>query len=362
MANSLASTFVQGYEFVFTPTNSALPTRTRRTTTYRIDLPTLGLSYGTTYDVSVRGFRSGIKTPMGATCQVVTIQSPVTVPPVTNIRSGDCGRFNFTTTGYIGADLVNGRPLYTFRFTNTANNQATILTSNSRFVTLTGLTYGATYNVAVKATVDGVSGAFSTSPCQIGLVTTATPPATKVRTGDCGKTRAANGYIGADYVAGANSYTFKVYSDAAATQLVSSVTQTQYYLQLAPLGLTAGSTYYVTVQATYGGNTGLVGDTCAVIIRAATPRTMGTSEAITVGAYPNPFSGTATLSVGQADMNENASYTYEIVDLAGRILQAPTRITGSSTQIGASLQAGTYLVRVYANGNAVAQLPIVKAN
>jgi len=243
---------------------------------------------------------------------------------------------------------------------NTSTNAATVLTSAGRFVTLTGLSYGATYNVSVRATVDGVSGPYSSANCVIGLVPNAIPPSTKVRTSDCGKTRAVNGYIGATPVTGANSYTFKLYTDAAATQLAANVTQASPYLQLTPLGLSAGSTYYVTVQASYGGNTGLVQDTCYVVMRAATPRGLDMSEGITVGTYPNPFSGSATLSVGNA--TEGVVYTYDIVDLAGRVLVGQTMVSGSSTQVGNSLEAGAYLVRVYGNGSAVAQLPIVKAN
>lgn len=312
--------------------------------------------YNTTYSVNVYALANGIIGVAGPACTIVTVPQPVSTP-ATQLRSSDCGYYNYTLLGnrnYVGADAVAGASDYEFEFTNTSNNLASNVISTRRFVTLNGnVAYGTTYNVRVRAIVDGVAGSYGVA-CPIAVIAQPSAPAgTQLRNQDCGASVALNGYIIANQVAGASSYTFNFFDATGGTTLVTSETTTGSVLNLGTVtGLTANTTYFVTVDFIIEGSFEMGADTCQLIITPATPRLAGASSVSSAMVYPNP---TADQVILEGD--DIAAFT--ISDLSGRTVTPRSNFTGRAV-IGSELAAGVYNISLEMTNGAIQSLRFVK--
>jgi len=365
---------VQQYEFTFTPVAGG--NAVTYTSNYNLiqigGLTGVNLAYGTSYNAKVRTIQDRVKSTTGSTCMIGLVPNPNAAAgvPSTQVRSTDCNRYNYgLVNDYIGADFVAGATKYDFEFTDLVSSaQSNVMNSTSRFILLStaapALQYGHTYSVRVRATVDTVVGSYG-SICIIGIVPSGTPTATSLRAYDCGRTNVSpSGYVAANIVPAADSYTFNFYSNAAATALVASVNQVSPWLQLAPLGLNIGSTYWVTVSSTLDGNTSAILDTCTLSIDTINGgnRLVGAVEGSTVAsinAYPNPFDRDVTIAVAAPGYS---SVSYQLFDLSGRTVSSRTTIANEQlVTVGSNLAPGVYVVRVYGDGSELGHLRLVKS-
>lgn len=271
-----------------------------------------------------------------------SIETPVTVA-ASPIRAFDCARMNLSKVNdRVIATKVAGADGYEWEVLDGSNVIYTAVTSNAGLSVdaISALQYSTTYTFRVRA-FDGLSfGPWSN--CNISTIAQTAPAATQLVANQCGAT--VNIHIGnldAVKVENADSYTFKAYSDAAATMMVETKTSAKRSVPASVLSLACNATYYVTVTANVDGMMSAAGDTCMIITDCtAAPRLAGASVAQTIAIYPNPAVNEATINLGNT-----AEATIVVADLAGRTLINRT-VAGGTTTFGAELAAGIYTVTV----------------
>ncbi len=150
------------YRFTFF---DGILTHTRTKTSYGLllsDVP--GLEYGKTYQVTVEVQVNGTWSTPGDVCSINMLSQP----PATFVRAQFCnGTYLFPNSNYILADQVYGADQYQWRFTPTLGGQAltqmTGTLSLAFHLTNMPLQSGATYDVAVRARVQGLWGDYAAS-------------------------------------------------------------------------------------------------------------------------------------------------------------------------------------------------------
>jgi|GEM_PF-552494 len=224
-------------------------TATGQTSPYVVTGLTLGTAYWytVTAEASTGYVASSASTAATATTQVV-LNAPTGVSVVGGATSGS------VTITWSPSSNAPGGQLYTIKaytdagLTTQFGASKTGLTSPYNF---TGLTAGTTYYFTITAEA---SGNYVVSAATAGVSGTSTQtlnaPATVTVTGGASTSTSAS--ISVTFSASSNAaagqlYTIKVYSDAGLTTLVNTITGATSPNVIT--GLTAGSTYYVTVTA-----------------------------------------------------------------------------------------------------------------
>lgn len=356
---------VDSYEFTFDPTGAGNNIIVNSSTPF-YNLSSSALAYGATYSVTIRTVRDNIKSIASTPCTIALVGNPAISVPNTQLRSDDCGYADFTlNTGrnYVGADAVAGADNYSFEFTNTTTSVTETYSTTSRFATFPDINaafpgfiqYGQSYDVRVRATVDGILGSYGLS-CNVALIAAPIPALTQLRPFDCGATRSVDtSYLIANPVAGGTSYTFNFFTAPGAALPYASLVNTGEVIVLADVtpSLIYGTTYYVTVDVSQDGVPAFGTDTCLVYIAPVTPRLTGAGQGNVdmLSLYPNPSRGAATLE------GSNIA-SIEVADLAGRIVEQ-RNVTTNRTMVGAGLKAGAYTVHVTMASGEVRSLRLV---
>ncbi len=158
-----------GYQFRVTNTSLSFSYVTpwyRKARWLRLsDIP--GILPSTTYDIEVRA-RDG-KCDVGTygeVCQVTTSGQTV---QTTKVIGAQCGATIVSSTAPVYAHSVSGATSYTFEVSNSSLSYSQTKTNGIRYFKLfqfSGLQPNTTYDVRVKATVGGVTGAYGQT-CQI---------------------------------------------------------------------------------------------------------------------------------------------------------------------------------------------------
>jgi hypothetical protein len=345
-------------DYEFTITNSGLGySQVKTRTTYSaIGLNTFtGLAYGQTYNVTVRAKVGGVFSPLGASCQITLMPFPGP-----QLNSASCGATGLSPTSYIYSESVSGASDYEFTITNSSLGYSQVRTratySSIGLNMFSGLLYGQTYNVAVRAKVDGVYGP-SGAVCQITLMPF---PATQLNSSSCGAAGLTlSSYIYCDAVAGASDYEFTITNTALAySQAKIRVTYAAINLN-AFTGLISGQTYNVTVKAKVSGVWGPSGAICPISLGAAaitsSEQALRTSDETSlneelisnelihnVKIYPNPISVSSVLTV---EVQKDQAKKLLIFDVMGRIIFEKELNSETTITIGLSelnLDAGLY--------------------
>lgn len=126
----------------------------------------VGLKYGKTYDVRVRVKAGGVWGSFGLVCQITTPDFPKT-----QVRSSDCGISLASLYQQVNCDPVPNASNYEWEWVNTTLGFSKTWkrgNNNTNFVPnwIVGLQLGQTYDVRIRAGVDGVWGSFG-PVCQI---------------------------------------------------------------------------------------------------------------------------------------------------------------------------------------------------
>lgn len=239
--------------------------------------PLAGITYGTTYKVTVRtwtGVSTNYSTPSGVDCFVIT---PL---PSTQVRSSQCNSVlpDFATPVY--ADNVDGAEAFTFELTNQttlAIEEFEKISGTIRTFTMSDFSasfsdYSTTYSVRVKVKVNGTYGDYGTS-CDI---TTPSAPLTQLDNYCNTSIPFLNTALCPQTLGAATGYRYEV-TDGTNTTVVTPDMITSQCLVLIPVGwstysgspssiswVTYGMTLDVRVSAFIDGAWGGFGPICEI--------------------------------------------------------------------------------------------------
>jgi len=194
----------------------------------------------------------------------------------------------------LGCVWVSGTTNYQYRITHPASGFTAYYTRGISYQDfsmnrVTGIGYGKTYNVEVRAYVGGLWTSYGV----ICTVTTpATIPLTKLRPADCGATLAAvSTLIYCNGVPVATNYQYNVINTPAGFNKTYTRGSSFTDFQLSRLtGVTVNTTYQVRVRSMAGGVWSAYGDTCQVTT-GPIMRLESDYENIdfSLNVYPNPI-------------------------------------------------------------------------
>lgn len=211
-------------------------------------------SWATQYSVQVAVQLNGSWGAYGAACNVTT---PVPTSKITALQCGTTIQNTYWDTLY--ADVATGVQSYTFTIMNGAQQES--LTRTTRYVRpsdFTTLQYNTTYQVAVKCTMNGITGNYGDT-CNISI----TPyPWTKIQADQCGKTLAAvTSRVYATAVTGITDYQFRIINQSE-TLYVNTGTVRSFIFNTSVPTYKFGTAYSVDVSVQYQGTYQPYGPVC----------------------------------------------------------------------------------------------------
>ena len=328
-----------------------------------------GIQNGTTYDIRVRAFVGGWGA-YGPTCSITT---PAGAVPSTQLSTSSCNISTSTLQLWVYADAVASATDYEFQFTPQGGGSAVSrlrgsANPNMLLSIVSGLQYGTTYDVQVRAYQGSAVGAYG-SICTIQITGSNT---TQVRAADCNTTVASFGTLFyCDAVSGATNYEWEFVPQGGGTTRTKTRNNAATNMWFNAVGqIQTTTTYDVRVRALVGGVWGSYGPVCTLTsgssltgnngnnsIASSNTGSMNTNIA-TVGrmmVYPNPNQGNE-LMVALSDLSGHAGTArIEIFDIYGKkVHEERVAISGSDVQkmilFDQELQKGVYIVSVLAEG------------
>jgi hypothetical protein len=229
----------------------------------------------------------------------------------TKLRTVDCGNTCANLTYGLVADAVVGATQYEFELRNPGDNSlfATKI-QTSRTLVLGNVSptpvYGASYIILVRAQVAGAFGSFG-APCTISLISdplSLAPPATQLRTSDCGQDVLKCGFLYADPISCATKYEFEI-SDNGGVYATKLQTTNQLAVWSLNPAVIWNQSYQVRVRAYRGTVAGPYGNTCSVTI-APDPGGVGFPPVTIRPADQNGvFAPTATIFSSHVTLSQN---------------------------------------------------------
>jgi hypothetical protein len=266
--------------------------------------------------------------------------------PNTQLATSQCGQTLPDLSGHFYCNPVSGAQDYEFQFTNSGMGYSFSKTRGGPWANvskslITGLQYGVTYNVRVRAQVGGVWGVYS-NVCTVTIGSGA--PVTQIAASQCGQTIAdLSGSFYCDAVSGAEDYEFEFVNSTIGYSFAKARGGAWANIsKMAITGLQYNTSYNVRVRVKIGGVWGNFGSVCN----------------ITIGNQPS-----TQLISSQCDLSMNLAgslycsvvsgaqdYQWEISNTALGYLQTKTR-GGAWANIAKSLFIGlmngnTYQVRI----------------
>ncbi|MCB0402596.1 MAG: PKD domain-containing protein [Flavobacteriales bacterium] len=331
-----------------------------------------GILDNTTYNVRVRAKVNGVWTNYGSVCQVTTPSTG----GVTKLRSGDCGIVMTDYANYITCDYAAGATDYEYEFSNTGLSYTQTYTRSSSwrevYVHLVpGIQNNTTYNVRVRAKINGIWSAYGTT-CQI--TTPANGITTKLINNDCGIVMSSySNYITCDYVAGATNYQYEFSNIGLGyNQIMNRHYNWRYvYVNDVP-GIQLSTTYDVRVRAKINGVWGSFGTVCQITtpssLRLGTPSSFDEEpqwsdvNELEMIIYPNPNSGDFVY-LDLKGLDQDAELI--ITDISGKVIQQQVINTdetdyNSTLRFNEKLNSGFYLVTVVSGTHKITRKLIVR--
>jgi hypothetical protein len=219
-----------------------------------------GMQFGQTYDIRVRA-------KIGSTWGVFSTSCSVMIAtPVPQLSAAQCGQTVPDLSGWFYSSVIDGAQDYEWEFTNsglgysftTTRNQA--VTSIPR-TNITGLQFGQTYNVRIRAKVGGIWGNFGNT-CAISIGT----PTPQLTAAYCGQTIADfSGYFYTTVIDGAQDYEWEFTNSGLGYSFTKQRGSGNTSMLRADItGLQYAQTYNVRIRAKVAGVWGSFGNTCTV--------------------------------------------------------------------------------------------------
>lgn len=322
-----------------------------------------GLQYGQTYDVVVKSKVGGIWGAYTASCTISTMAFPSS-----QLTSTYCGATGLTLASNIYCTSVAGAQDYEFTFNEPSSGFTLvkakgIATPNINLGNCTGVTYGKTYNVTVKAKVGGVWYPGTGPSCTI---TTTAFPTTQLTTASCGATNLMRtSAIYCNSVVGATKYEWTCTNTSLGFSSVKTTTGPGIVLANFT-GILAGNTYDITVRPYAGANWGPSGTSCPITMSTSAIMTYNDLEAAramdvdgsttnvgtSFGMYPNPVSLNSILTI---QLPSTQTVTVILMDAMGRKVYEKQYSDATSFEISLqdlNLTSGIYNLSLY-NGESM---------
>jgi hypothetical protein len=329
----------------------------------------VGITYDTTYEVSVAVKINGVWGAYGSSCPLTSPALTSVNFPVPTLRAADCGATLATLRTPIHSNLVYGAQGYRFEVTNSVTSEVYTYDSPIYYFNLsqvtTSATYSTSYSIRIAVKIEGNWGEFGPS-CNVTTpaLLPANIPTTKVMASYCGTTLAfLASKIPADVIYGAEGYRFEVTKSGTTVTFDSSVYN--FKLSQTSLGATEGATYTIRVAAKVSGVYGNYGASCIV----RTPSNSSTSKVVEetplttdskleVKVYPNPFTTNFKL-----DFSSSSDTNVEVVvyDMIGRQLERLQVVSSemNNLELGNNYPSGVYNV-IVKQGEEVKTLRVIK--
>ena len=332
-----------------------------------------GIAYGTVYDVKVRPMVGGVWGSFGSVCTITT--SPA---PITQLATAYCGISLASMSDNLYFNWIDYATNYDINVVNSSlgyNQTITVgATTVFRMTNFTGIAFGTTYDVKVRAKINGVYGPFGS----ICTVTTPIGPITELATISCNTTLVAmtnNLYY--DYISGASNYDVNVVNAGLGYNQTVTKGSTTNFRMTNFTGLLASTTYDVKVRAKINGVYCPWGSVCTVttpitLSRNSDPDSPSTgsgigsvSKLVELSAYPNPFSEILNILFTS---DETSAAQLNIYDITGRKIYTyenfPVNISTelqTSQMFQSSLASGIYFVEVL-QGDKRKIIKVVRSN
>ncbi len=263
---------------------------------------------------------------------------------ITQLNSTWCGASNCNLTQTIVANQVSGATNYEFWFENVSLGYSQTRVKGNGIANLplswiSGVQYGATYQVRVRAFVGGVWQSYGPT-CNLTMAAQ-TPPPQLTNCATTGLTLSS--YLVVNSVAGASDYEYEVTNaqqPLTVTRLRGSSTPS-IAVSWFP-GIQYGRTYNVRVRARVGSVWSSYGPTCTFAMQATNPPTQLTNCAATGLTRTSTLVYGAVTGATNYQINiSNAALGYNVTKLRGN----------NSTSIGLGLWTGlqantTYTVTI----------------
>jgi len=290
--------------------------------------------------------------------------------------TSQCGQTFSNLSGHFFCDAVGGAQDYQWEFSNVGLGYSNTVIrgsgpTNIPHASISGLVFGNTYTVKVKAKVAGARGSYGSS-CSITL--SAAIPTTQLVTSQCGLTFSnLSGHFFCDLVAGAQDYQWEFVNvglgySYAKLRGNSLLDMPKSWIP----GLQNGITYNVRVRASVGGAWGRYGNTCIVTINTSLYFAEGRSfisevenDMAEVNVYPNPSTNNGFTISYRLVENSDPKTIVEVYDLLGRsiIQKQITSIVGINEiklNTDGNLPTGYYVIVVNVNNTIVKKKIVVK--
>ena len=293
-------------------------------------------AYAATYSISVEVQLAGVWSGyFGPGCVISTPQILAENGPG-QITPAQCGITLATMNTLIATTSLAGVTGYRFKVTDTGTLVSQTIDRPLHWFSLPMLAnfrYGTSYQVEVAFRTNGDYTAFG-FPC-----TVSTPAVPTLK--ECGKTIASvNENIQTVSLQHVTKYRFKIEGPGVDLTVENSL---NYFTFNQVPGFTPGGVYSVSVSVLTTGIWSPYGNTCTVTAPAAARNI--TKEPLTnfnVKAWPNPFSGAATLGFFDAG---TSPVSVKVFDMTGKLLDAFEVATGIDTlTLGDRYPAGVYTV------------------
>lgn len=274
-------------------------TRGYALTTFRMDWVT-GVLYGATYSIEVR---ARIGTVWGSYSTVCTVTTPPTIPS-TQLAPGSCGVSLSSMTQTLYCSTVSAATNYQYRI-NGPNMANFIYTRGYALTTfrmdwITGVQYGATYSIEVRAKDASNWGTFA-SVCTVTTPTTI--PTTQLAPGSCGATLTTlSQTLYCNSVPAATNYQYRLNGPNLTNYIYTrGYALTTFAMSWIP-GVQAGQTYAIEVRANVGGIWGTFGSVCNVTVPIINPndnmqRLFEDDEIQEIKIFPNPFTDNISVNL-----------------------------------------------------------------
>lgn len=231
--------------------------------------------------------------------------------------------------------------------------------------------------VRVRSRVNGVNGAWG-NMCEV-MILSAPPacPETQLVFNpaspnlSCGvvKTFGQSEKIYAEPLPGANRYKFSFVEQGGTLYRNIASSSPGLVLRWNTLPLIDGTTYDVSVAASFDGGTSYCefGPACdvSIVVPQSFAGRASTTNGLTLGVWPNPVDGdVVNLALDGLDMNTGAA-SVELVDMTGRVV-AQTYVASNegsvntSMNVPAGLTSGLYLIQVRSGSSQLVERVVIK--
>lgn len=366
MQSSIVADPVSGatqYEFEFRDiTNTLYATRLQTSRTLALASVTPAIQWGTSYQVRVRAYQGSTAGVYGTSCTIALVPDPNVVPvPLTQLRTQDCGKLNFSLSSIIYANQINGATKYEFEFRNASATIVVATKSQTVYYTtlqsvVPALQWNTQYSVRARAYFgDSYPGNYGPA-CMIGTIPDPAStgiPNTQLSTSSCGATGLAqNSSISCVTVPNANLYTWEFSNPSTSVVFATRNTSSpSLVLNSVTPALQWGTSYHVRVKGSVSGVSGNYSTVCSITLMPD-PALTGVPQTRLNSASCSNQTLTLTSSIVALNVAGATQYEFEFRNASATAVVA-TRISTSSTcfinQVVPALQWGTqYSVRVRA--------------